>query len=252
MTTFKRARNRRESQKRRRPSLNGPLLNGIVVYRSLHACEATHVSELCKRMGRVVRTGILIRGVRLGSDGWFDCLLGKSGSQLRGQFATAIIAAANAGLENIEAIVIGSGASVRPTDGVVESVAIKNLFLDAIHEQVRDYLAGHPVLQSFTARQHLDELFGSAICDTESQDAGQEVRYAASIFRDHGIRQVIQVTNPSDALEHNRLASVASVTGFIPSDQFWLLATGHLTAGGHPIASAVSAAECSQRDQAAS
>jgi hypothetical protein len=168
----------------------------------------------------VKNIGILVHGRHLQAKGWEDLVWGEPPHWL-GTLPMAVLTILNQGVENIRAVVFGTGASER--DGLKESEQAYE-YLKRRWNTLSDFglIERHPRFRRL-GRNLYNILFETQVVhlDTETLNTTEEIAAAARVFATENITEVYQITCASHAPRCARESAIAFARGDIPKQQIW-------------------------------
>lgn len=132
-----------------------------------------------------MKTGILVHGRHLQAEGWEKLVWGVPGEGKLGSLPMMVLIALTVGIENIGAIVFGTGASEK--DGLKEAEYTKRYILENMAKLGQfEKIAFHPHFQSRRDLVLLDNMCNAVIPEIRSKNTAEEVANAAEIFKNMG------------------------------------------------------------------
>ena len=166
-----------------------------------------------------VKTGILVHG-KHPETSRFDYLMWGDPPNRLGCLPTMIFAALEEGIDNIGAVIIGTGAT--KFNGLFESEYIKSLIQNNL-ARLNEFpkISTHRNFLDNEVTLKLSSLVDGIICEKTSKNTFNEVVAAASIFADAGIKKVIQISCGSHLPRCVLMQLQAKMMGKIPNDQHW-------------------------------
>ncbi|MEK7180794.1 MAG: hypothetical protein AAB738_00470 [Patescibacteria group bacterium] len=166
-----------------------------------------------------MKVGVLVHGRHLQSIDWDQIIWGKSPVKL-GSLPMLVFIVLNRGVEGIEKIIFGSGASEK--DGLKESQHMLLYFKSMAHRLSEfDQIINHPNFELSHRQTFFNDLFSKIECDTVSQNTSEEIAIAADKFTKLNIKEVIQIANASHAPRCARDSAVLREKNIIPFSQTW-------------------------------
>lgn len=185
-----------------------------------------------------MKIGILVHGRHLQAAGWQKLVWGDPSSGRLGSLPQMVLTVLTEGLENIEVIVFGTGASEK--GGLKEAEYTKQHLLHHMKDLGEfQCIREHESFQSRLGLDRLSRLCDSIVTETKSTNTVQEIANAAKIFQAHGCTKVIQITCGSHEPRCVRLRSEAKKQGAIPKSQIWYSISDDMTFEGSDISDVV-------------
>lgn len=178
-----------------------------------------------------MKIGILVHGRHLQAEGWEKLVWGVPEEGRLGSLPMMVLIALTVGIENIGAVVFGTGASEK--GGLKEAEYTKRYLLKNMSELGQfDKLAFHPRFQSRRDLVLLDGICREIIPETQSKNTAEEIANAAKIFKNIGCGIIYQISCgshiPRCTIERLKIAE----RGGIPADQLWLSVADDMTFSG--------------------
>ncbi len=150
-----------------------------------------------------------------------------------GTLPTAVLSILNEGPANVSVITMGSGAS-RNSDGILEAEVIKRLFIEKF-DGLDEFPAINAHSQWLEDKEVIRDLVKNSIADIASQNTVEELTQASTLFEQHRVARVIEITGASHGPRCQLMQSVARASGVITASQRWQLVTDDIAYYGTEV-----------------